>query len=226
MDNWMRLPNNAGKTMSIHVLPLMVSYAFPKAFTPQSIMAGFKCTGIYPFDPNVFTEVHFMPATVSDRPLVPFPEDPRMTLDNPSSNDPQASTSGESSGTSSVAMEVPVGRRIVSPEVVRPFPRAAPRDPNKPRRKSEKSAIYTDTPEKARILEASKTIKPKCSAARKLNSATDPKDIKRMKSKKPKIVVTSSSDDSDNDTVARLQRKLDESDDMVEYFDAVDDNSC
>jgi len=44
MDNWMRDPQNANKAMTIHILPAMVAYAFPKAFTPQNITAGFRCT--------------------------------------------------------------------------------------------------------------------------------------------------------------------------------------
>ena len=57
------------QAMTIHVLPAMAAYAFPKAFTPQNITAGFRCTGIYPFDRNVFTDFDFMPPTVSDCPL-------------------------------------------------------------------------------------------------------------------------------------------------------------
>lgn len=64
MDNWMWDPQNANTAMSIHVLPAMVAYAF----TPANITAGFRCTGIYPFDRNVFRDQHFTPSTVSSKP--------------------------------------------------------------------------------------------------------------------------------------------------------------
>ncbi len=68
-DNWMQQQVNAGNSMSIHVLPSLVSYAFPKPMTPQNLMTGFKCTGIYQFDRNIFTDADFAPAPVTDRPF-------------------------------------------------------------------------------------------------------------------------------------------------------------
>ena len=69
MDNWMRDPQNANKAMTIHVLPAMVLFAYPKAFNPANIATGFRCTGIFPIDQNIFSDVDFMSSTVSDRPL-------------------------------------------------------------------------------------------------------------------------------------------------------------
>ena len=45
VDNWMREKENAGKSMTIHI-PKLVSYAFPKAMTPENIRSGFRVTGI------------------------------------------------------------------------------------------------------------------------------------------------------------------------------------
>ena len=61
---------NAGKSMTIHNIPALVDYAFPKAMTPTNITAGFRATGIYPFDRNIFPPEKFMPATTTDKPLV------------------------------------------------------------------------------------------------------------------------------------------------------------
>lgn len=55
--------------MIIHNIPALVSYAFPKAMTPGSITAGFRSTGIYPFDRNIFQPEKFFPATTFERPL-------------------------------------------------------------------------------------------------------------------------------------------------------------
>ncbi len=70
-DNWMRQKENAGKAMTIHIIPQLVSYAFPKAMTPTNIMSGFRATGIHPFDRNIFRPDQFMPAYTTNRPLLP-----------------------------------------------------------------------------------------------------------------------------------------------------------
>ena len=69
-DRWLREAQNAGKSMTIHNIPALVDYAFPKAMTPTNITAGFKATGMYPFDRNIFPPEKFMPATTTDKPLV------------------------------------------------------------------------------------------------------------------------------------------------------------
>ena len=69
-DRWLRWAQNAGKSITIHNIPALVDYAFPKAMTPTNITAGFKATGIYPFDRNIFPPEKFMPAITTDKPLV------------------------------------------------------------------------------------------------------------------------------------------------------------
>jgi len=68
-DTWMRDPANAGKSMSIHVIPSLVSQKFPKAFSTTNITAGFKATGIWPFDKSIFPPESFISASTTDRPL-------------------------------------------------------------------------------------------------------------------------------------------------------------
>ncbi|XP_065663149.1 uncharacterized protein LOC136085724 [Hydra vulgaris] len=53
-DAWMR--NNPGKTMTIHDIPTIVQTALPIAFTSIIIQAWFRCTGIYPYNRQVFTD--------------------------------------------------------------------------------------------------------------------------------------------------------------------------
>ena len=81
-DRWMREKENAGKSMSIHNIPSVVSYAFPKAMTPTNITAGFRATGIYPYDRNIFPPEKFLPASTTDRPL-PAPAQPRSDGEAP-----------------------------------------------------------------------------------------------------------------------------------------------
>ena len=65
-DSWMR--NNARKTMSIHDIPRIVAECLLKAATPSNIAGGFRTSGIFPFNRNIFSEEDFIPSTLSDRP--------------------------------------------------------------------------------------------------------------------------------------------------------------
>lgn len=42
--------------------------AWLKAATPSNIISGFKVTGIWPFNSNVFGDEEFLPSSVTDRP--------------------------------------------------------------------------------------------------------------------------------------------------------------
>lgn len=64
-DAWIR--SHPGKPMSIYNLPGIVSTALPLALTQSNIQAGFKCTGIYPFNRDIFTEIDFSTSFVTDR---------------------------------------------------------------------------------------------------------------------------------------------------------------
>ena len=58
MDLWMQ--ENPGRSMSIHVIPSIVSYAYQLAFTPSNIAARFRKTGIYTFGKNAITPDEYL----------------------------------------------------------------------------------------------------------------------------------------------------------------------
>lgn len=64
MDAWMK--NNPGQTMTIYNLPGLVAEALPRAATPTNILSGFKVTGIYPFNRDVFQDYEFAPSLPTD----------------------------------------------------------------------------------------------------------------------------------------------------------------
>lgn len=119
MDNWVQDSQNANKSMSIHVFPGIVSYAFPKVFTPHSIMAGFRCTGIYPYDRSIFSDVDFMPSTISDRSLQSTLSTPRLST---FATGPRSATPGPSTPNTNTH-----STNIVSPKEIQPSAKAAVR---------------------------------------------------------------------------------------------------
>lgn len=54
--------------MTIYDLPRIVSEALPNAITPSNIQAGFRVSGVWPFNRHIFGEHEFLPAQVTDRP--------------------------------------------------------------------------------------------------------------------------------------------------------------
>lgn len=98
-DNWMR--SNPGKVMTIYDIPSIVRDSFPIAVTPRNIQAGFASTGIWPVNTQVFSDIDFLPSSVTDRPL----EGITVPIEN---SDPTPSTSRQVEATltsSSLSMQ-------------------------------------------------------------------------------------------------------------------------
>ncbi|KAL3268769.1 hypothetical protein HHI36_007869 [Cryptolaemus montrouzieri] len=64
--------------MTIYVIPCILATATPLALTTSNII---RVAGIYPFNPNIFTEADFMPSYFSDRPL-PLEQNQTTCSDN------------------------------------------------------------------------------------------------------------------------------------------------
>ena len=151
----------------------------PIALTSTNIHSGFRKTGIFPFNRNLFTELDFAPSFVTVRPppenaigvevLMPHS---LPTVDQPLPLPSQAeiqqrdilvpeetvpgrrSINGQQSSPSRPCASAPAllssGAIVFSPEIVLPLPKALARKSNRGRKKR-KSTIYTDTPEKNQI---------------------------------------------------------------------------
>ena len=76
--------------MSIHVILSIVSYAYPLAFIPSNIVAGFRKTGIYPFDRNAITPDEYLQNYATFRPFsseeMIQPQDAATMQNNSNSN--------------------------------------------------------------------------------------------------------------------------------------------
>ncbi|XP_063960443.1 uncharacterized protein LOC135155423 [Lytechinus pictus] len=77
---WLR--NNSGKTMTIYDIPSILHDAWKDALSMRNIISGFEKAGIFPFNPDVFTDVDFAPSIVTDRP------DPALSAQRDRAKDP------------------------------------------------------------------------------------------------------------------------------------------
>lgn len=53
-DAWMKI--NSGKPMDINIIPSLAKTGIERGATPANIISGFKCTGICPYDPEIFQD--------------------------------------------------------------------------------------------------------------------------------------------------------------------------
>ena len=65
-DSWML--QNPGRTLTIYQLAQLGGSAFIKAATPENICSGFRVSGIWPLNPDVFDNDEYLPSNTSDRP--------------------------------------------------------------------------------------------------------------------------------------------------------------
>ena len=66
-NTWHQL--NPGKRISIHDVAELSRVPYLQTFTPQNIIAGFKKSGIYPFNRDIFPPESFLASYATDRPM-------------------------------------------------------------------------------------------------------------------------------------------------------------
>ncbi|XP_072022943.1 uncharacterized protein [Amphiura filiformis] len=204
-DAWML--NNKVKTMTIYDIPPIVGQAFPRAMTPANIQSGFRVSGVYPFDRDIFDDSEFMPADVTDRPIARADE----ADENTSADLNAPSTSGSSTPLVNKQLSASTSVTPISPEVIRPFQKAAPRK-RKGGRKLGRTRILTDTPEKMEI-EAAANKRKKCCVKQKA------KVVKKIARPAPVVVDNESSTDQES---SFEEDSSDPGDDCIGQIDAGD----
>jgi hypothetical protein len=56
------MTSNVGKCITIYEVAELTAYAFNKSMSIDNITSGFRAAGIYPFNPEIFSEDQFMPS--------------------------------------------------------------------------------------------------------------------------------------------------------------------
>ena len=183
IDNWMR--TYPGKILTIYEVPALVKEAQLCALVPRNILSGFKNTGTWPYNPDIFAEEDFAAATITNRPApdiqIPLINDlpidsakssactsqSMLTDGGPNSHTTQAGSSVDHA-TSSRAKKTTLAEHFaalsstvyVSPSDVYSIPKAQPRKFKSSARKG-KTQILTSTPvrEKYVLLKKQKEAK-------------------------------------------------------------------
>ena len=144
-NHWM--VSNPGRTITIYEIGGLLGTRFHKAFTPSNIISGFRVSGVFPFNADIFSDDEFLGSEVTNRPA------PNMDSTNtPSDMMTMSATEFSIDAPSTSTSHVIATSKPVTPIEIRPFPKAAPRKNNTKRRKI-KSLILTNTPVKEKIME-------------------------------------------------------------------------
>lgn len=173
--------NNPGKTLTIYDIPGIVAIAYYLAATTLNIQAGFQVTGFQPYNRDVFLETEFAPSYVSDRPY----QNPALL--GPSTN--QAIPGPSKPAITSSFCSYATSTNTLTPEDIRPYPKAGLRKKVNQQRKKRKTAILTDTPVKE-ALEAERQAQGKKSLFKKKCKATKSKIPKKQSTGKKKRAGT------------------------------------
>ena len=208
MDCWLR--SHPGRTVTIYEIPELVNEAQMMAITSRNIISGFKSTGIFPYNRNLFSDVDFAPSNLTDRPLelleeaststsvvitAGVDEDASSTIEQPNiatarSTDhlPRFSSSMDTTRSPSQNLEA----AYVSPSALAPLPKANFSSNPRRRRKRGSTRVVTDTPVRNAIAETSarkrqKKNKKETNAKRKI-----------LKKKRPANCNSETSDSSES----------------------------
>lgn len=200
-DKWM--VNNAGKAITMKEMAALFHAAYSKVATIQICEKSFACTGLYPYNPDVFTEHDFAPAEVTNKPNIEAApemgstesnnnqdatttdEEDNLPLSTFASKNRQnvAENSGYKSPTPTTSLDATSldapGPSSVTPKMILPFPSAKHEQTRK--RKSKKSEILSSTPYKDQLLEEQAKKKPTAGVRNVFKSTAEKRDTKKKK---------------------------------------------
>lgn len=122
--------NHPGQPISIHNVAEIVGKSYPQAFTPKNIISGFSVTGIWPFNPNNFSEDDYLCSYVTDRPMDVSTPVPLVNATHTDSYilGTSSTTANKSPEKEKLSVQESTSTAcLVSPHIIRPFPKAPPR---------------------------------------------------------------------------------------------------
>ena len=113
-NEWMMLL--LGQPKTLYDIAEVIGNTFYKAFTPSNIIKGFKETGIYPVNENVFEDDEFLTSYVTDRPIH------STQVVNKAAKSTVINLTNELTA-ACVAKSTSHSQNVISPIIIRPFPK-------------------------------------------------------------------------------------------------------
>lgn len=180
---WMRA--NSGARITEYEIAAMVSQAFTRVARLDIAKSGFQCSGIVPLNPNIFTDLDFLPSAVTD---VPLQSEAEVNICNDANTSTPEDLPQEPFNVhekENVNTQPSTSKEIVTAIYqLSPVPNAAAKRAISRRRKAEKSEILTSSPYKNALIEnKAAKAKPPVVKMQQLKSkkTNDPTKIKRTK---------------------------------------------
>lgn len=238
---------NPGVPIKIGDIPRLSTEPYLLSFTPKNIINSFEKSGIWPINRLIYKDEDFAASYVSDR-----PEPPSLNITQPE-NEAGPSTLNRSSANNitipdhdsptdnnveialysldiingSVFQVIESKPEVITPFVIRPLPKAAPRKRTRKNVRSGKSRIFTSTPEKERVqeLEAAKSRKRNRNLVkRKVASEFSDKVMSKKNERKKRF--KSCNETSSSDSEIELPQKQFGSDSDIDMGSESDNNEA
>lgn len=212
-DRW--LTNNPGRQITHFQIAGLLGRAYERCSTMEKGVKSFEKCGIYPINRNVFTEVDFLPSSVTERHEIP--QESVVQLNDSSDSDPEFSiplskvrkfitnqvtpekhqgpkNSLGSKTTDNVSLDdlyPPSTSRdcteikLVSPQIILPLPRRS--EDQQRKRKGQKSEILSSTPFKdSLVAEMNQKLKKSKHVKKKIDGILERSNYKTANEEKDK----------------------------------------
>lgn len=182
-SNWLR--KHPARRISVDEIGELFHEAYKKAATIENAEAGFRASGIYPYNREILPESDYIKDTRSEPENHP-PEDENITPNHPG-------LSAETTTSSSINVDISHDESFVSFTEILPVPEI-PAKVSK--RKGEFSEILTSSPYKKTLIEKSKNDK-KTSSKKSIKVSNQKNKKKVAQEKREKAKVARSNSDSE-----------------------------
>ena len=219
----LHLKITAHEKINMHELASLFNKAYVKVATMEKGVAGFRTTGIFPLNGDIFTADDFAPAEEF--------RNVSFELENINQVEPVATTSAIAQPVNTSALAIPStpiksskiqNSSVVSIEDVAPIPKKGFRKIIKRGTKKQHSQILTSTPLKSQLLEEKEKKKLKAMKISSKNTNVKPKKVE----KKPKLKKVESKEDTEESDVDMTDVVDDDDDEQLEDFMNDENERC